>query len=580
MNMKRIPIFLFSLTVLLVACRQEEPADFFIMDSVFSNSPEGETLSAYNDPDFLKNQGYDAKVLTSDAQSALLYNNVKRGIVARKSDEYRWIKEKARVIDRQLKACRKAQIASYSYTDLLVLPQSVWDEYAAEINSEDFSIQQPLVQDLLKAQVEALFDRFPDLDGLVISTSDARSQDLPYHTAQRIIRQGEAGLEDHIKLISILREEVCVKRHKMLFYRTWDEGFFHTQPEAYLTVTEQIATHPNLVFSIKHTAGDFVRTMPFNPTIGVGKHKQIVEVQCQREYEGNGAHPNYIGESVINAFQENLDNEGLNGLNDFKNHPNFAGVWTWSRGGGESGPYLNNELWCELNAYVVSHWAQQPDSTEEAIFFDFCEYKGIKEDDLVAFRNMALYSTLGVFQGALSQFVDIDPFWKQDDFLGGVAVPDENGVLTPFEGCLNQDFEAIIDKDLVDEVINEKIEAVNLWMVIEDISRYMTSGDGEFESYLRVSASYGRIKYDIICQGWIIMLKGMEGDRTGEYDTNAILTAKAKYDELWKDFERMQKMNRQCASFYHPYRFAQDAAQSAGVGLDKAIHYYVDKVQQ
>ena len=29
--------------------------------------------------------------------------------------------------------------------------------------------------------------------------------------------------------------------------------------------------------------------VPFNPCIGIGKHQQVVEVQCQREYEGKGA---------------------------------------------------------------------------------------------------------------------------------------------------------------------------------------------------------------------------------------------------------------------------------------------------
>ena len=44
--------------------------------------------------------------------------------------------------------------------------------------------------------------------------------------------------------------------------------------------------------------------VPFNPCIGIGKHQQVVEVQCQREYEGKGAHPNYIAKGVIDGFEE------------------------------------------------------------------------------------------------------------------------------------------------------------------------------------------------------------------------------------------------------------------------------------
>ena len=58
------------------------------------------------------------------------------------------------------------------------------------------------------------------------------------------------------------------------------------------------------IFAVKHTHGDFLRTFKFNQTIAIGKHKQVVEVQCQREYEGKQAHPNYIAKGVIDGFEE------------------------------------------------------------------------------------------------------------------------------------------------------------------------------------------------------------------------------------------------------------------------------------
>ena len=91
----------------------------------------------------------------------------------------------------------------------------------------------------------------------------------------------------------------------MVFYRTWDFGNnFHVNPAYYLKVTYAIEPHPNLIFSIKHQAGDFLRMTPFNPTIGIGKHRQIIEVQCQREAYGKGAHPFYVGDGVINGWEE------------------------------------------------------------------------------------------------------------------------------------------------------------------------------------------------------------------------------------------------------------------------------------
>ena len=35
-----------------------------------------------------------------------------------------------------------------------------------------------------------------------------------------------------------------------------------------------------------------LRSAGWNPTLGVGQHAQIVEVELQREYEGKGAYPN------------------------------------------------------------------------------------------------------------------------------------------------------------------------------------------------------------------------------------------------------------------------------------------------
>lgn len=96
----------------------------------------------------------------------------------------------------------------------------------------------------------------------------------------------------------------------------------------------QVETHENLVFSIKHTAKDFWRTIPFNRTIGVGKHRQIIEVECQREYEGKGAFPNYVIDGVVNGFEEfrTQPRTGPIGLAEVADNSVIAGIWTWSRG--------------------------------------------------------------------------------------------------------------------------------------------------------------------------------------------------------------------------------------------------------
>lgn len=64
-------------------------------------------------------------------------------------------------------------------------------------------------------------------------------------------------------------------------------------PQYYLNVSDPIDPHPLFYFCIKHTAGDFWRFSDFNEQLAIGKHAQVVEVQCQREFEGKGAYPTY-----------------------------------------------------------------------------------------------------------------------------------------------------------------------------------------------------------------------------------------------------------------------------------------------
>jgi hypothetical protein len=93
--------------------------------------------------------------------------------------------------------------------------------------------------------------------------------DTPYHLGGSPINNDDRlSIADHILLINILRDEVCVKRNKKLFYRTWDFGYrFHNNPDYYLAVTNAIEIHPNLFFSIKYQQGDFHRMTPFNPCL-------------------------------------------------------------------------------------------------------------------------------------------------------------------------------------------------------------------------------------------------------------------------------------------------------------------------
>jgi len=62
------------------------------------------------------------------------------------------------------------------------------------------------------------------------------------------------GEQGRIELLKIFRDVVCEKLNKIVICRTWSFGpqKFHENPKCYVKVTDTIAPHTNLIFSIKH----------------------------------------------------------------------------------------------------------------------------------------------------------------------------------------------------------------------------------------------------------------------------------------------------------------------------------------
>ena len=86
-------------------------------------------------------------------------------------------------------------------------------------------------------------------------------------------------------VIPALRDMVAVGHGKDLFFRSWDN--WASTVEAYTAITDAVPPHEHLYMSVKHSAADFTRPAMWNPTLGVGNHAQIVEVELQvRACEG------------------------------------------------------------------------------------------------------------------------------------------------------------------------------------------------------------------------------------------------------------------------------------------------------
>jgi len=541
----------------------------YLLDMVHNNPGEPLTQSDYNDPAYLKAQGYTGQVINdfTFAHAAITFDSLNPNIFPIGSKERAWVMQAAEKVRANIKRAHAAGEKAYYFTDIIVLPKKLVEIYHDEICDEKgrISFERPKTIEIHRIMFKELFDTFPDLDGLVIRTGETYLNNVPYHTGNNPITN---GIESHVKLINLLREEVCVKRNKMVFYRTWLSAGMDQKPDVYLAVTNQIEPHPNLIFSIKHTRGDYQRTMDFNPTLGIGKQPQIVEVECQREYEGKGAYPDYIMDGVINGFEEfntNTPQTGYKGLKDIVNTPQFRGIWSWSRGGGWVGPYITNEFWCKLNAYVISHWGADTRQTEEQVFNSFMDENGIQGKSRKAFRELCLLSAKAILRGhdsATLPFQSGWTFWMRDEFLSGT------------DGRLATIFKTYYDKGLLQKSVDEKREAVDMWQKIVDLSSRVHLTNKADEDYINVSCKYGLILHQIIAEGWNIMALGYTGDQTGNYDKKNIAVSIKAYDAYWKAFNQLKEDNPSCATLYKPYMWTNNPPKYHG---EKGMGASVDK---
>ncbi|HTN36519.1 MAG TPA: hypothetical protein VL053_05560 [Arachidicoccus sp.] len=545
-------------------------AGYYVLDMVHNNPGEPLTKTAFADPGYLKKMGYNGQVVNDFvfAHAALTFDGFDKRIFPKGTKERAWVLKAAAHVQANIEAAHKAGLKVYYFTDLIVLPKRLVELYKDQICDEKgrISFDRPLTVKIHQIMLDELFTRFKNLDGLVIRTGETYLNNVPYHTGNNPITH---GVDSHIKLLRFLRSEVCVKWHKMLFYRTWASGGMDQDTSVYLRVTNAIKPHPKLVFMIKHTKGDYHRTFDFNPTLGIGRHPQVVEVECQREYEGKGAFPNYIAKGVIDGFEEfgtNTPQKGLTGLGGLKSKKQFRGVWTWSRGGGWVGPYITNEFWPRLNAFVVSQWAQHPDQSESQIFDRFMDQAGITGKGRTAFRRLCLLSAKAVLRGHNSAILKWHKnwvWWTRDEFLSGT------------DGNVGSIFKSLYADHLLDTAIREKLEAVSLWSEMVNLSGNVHLHRKADESYIRVSTRYGLLLHKIIAYGWQAMALGYEGDRTGRYNKAALSEAIRQYDQAWVDYRQLKKTAPACATLYKPYQFVYKAPDYHGQkGMAASIDKY------
>ena len=533
-TMLRLPIIL--LTVLLAGSwlgSAEEPGAAgrpaplpFLLSMVHHNPGEPLFLTKYERPAYLTTLGINGDAARFFFACALTYDGYEPGLVDPGGAAWAWIKRYEKNLRHLIAEHQQAGLPLYPFTDILVIPREVMAKYGSEMKDDkgQLSIARERTKAIVVAQIDELFRRFPELGGLTLRFGETYLTDTPHHLGGRPVH----SVDDHVTLVGLLREEVCVKRNRKLFYRTWDFGGLHTRPDQYRALSDRIEPHPNLLFSVKHSGDDFLRNVPFNRTIGLGRHRQIIEVSTmQAGCYGKGAYPYYIGRGVLHGWSEMADRKGLSSL---VGSPMFAGMFVWPRGDGWSGPYIPNEFWSDLNMQVLCGFARRPWLTDEQLFREHCrERLHLDEAGTAKLYELCLLSEQAVLDGAQSVAGNVQAWWQRDDTYTDpplAKVPPER-------------FQAMRD---------EKAASVAAWRRIEALAREVRLPVAADQDYLEVSSTYGRIHFSICDVLWRLdMLMRGPVDDTAKA---AMRQGLATYDALWQEWRTLEREHACCPTLY------------------------------
>ncbi|MDP4208989.1 MAG: DUF5703 domain-containing protein [Bacteroidota bacterium] len=523
-----------------------KPSSFpLILDMVHNNPGEKPWFTKYNDPEVLKQMGYNGKVffLFESAQLAINWDETDPDILPEGSAERMWVKAKAAHLDSVYNKVKQSGLLVFCQSDLLLFPKRLVEKYGMAQTFGDPS--NPQTQKYLRFLLQQMFKQFPQLDGLVVRIGETYLQDAPYHVG-KILNKTDPE-KTIIPLLQIFRDEVCVKLNKKLIFRTWLS--FDTDSDKYMKVSNSIEPHPNLIIAVKHCENDFRRGNPFSKVLGIGRHQQLLEVQCAREYEGKGAYPNYIAHGVIDGFEEHtsLRKNGLPAsINDIVKKNNIlSGLWTWTRGGGWEGPYITNELWCDLNAWVMAQWANNPAEPEESIFNRYAsQVLHLSDTDCVKFRKLSLLSADAVIRGIRSVSQNMNPWWTRDQYIGWPVLPDNT--------------------QAVDDILREKDESVAMWQQIVKLSKEISFPDKATGNYTVVSSKYGLCLYRIYRS--VFNLAAVEKGTRGKAELTKWID---EYDKAWKDYEELKTSYPECSTLYSKEEVRRMKSESADKKVNK-----------
>ncbi|MBE7558758.1 hypothetical protein HS125_07350 [bacterium] len=191
---------------------------------------------------------------------------------------------------------KKYGLDFYVYTDEFMYTPPLGD-WIGRISADN-----PRLWQAYQAQFDEMLTEMPEIAGVVVRLGEL-------YPTKGYLARGIADSRGHDptnyrKLIEKTWEVVCKKHKKTYVHRTWSLGHDSLTGQAYLydRIWNGMPTE-GVIVSVKHTQTDFWYYNPVNPCLGVGRHKQIIEVQTRREYHAMGVWPDCPWQDYQQAYR-------------------------------------------------------------------------------------------------------------------------------------------------------------------------------------------------------------------------------------------------------------------------------------
>jgi hypothetical protein len=397
--------------------------------------------------------GYNAVVLGDITQLAD-YETVAPGVIAKNAALKKRIEKHRGAFQTDYDRANTLGLAVCLMTDEIELPTAVLDHFRKAVadpgKPQRINFDSPQFWELYRAKYREVLKAFPKVAYVIVRTGENYSHLDEGYTGHTVLDKtaDEAYYRNMQRLIAETRKVVVDEFGRTLIWRTWDLGNngFHANPAVYDRILEGVHERNGLVVSIKHTQTDFWDYNDFNPMIGRGGVRQVVEFQCAREYEGKGAFPNYVGPAHAEAMRQARD-------------LGAGGVWIWDFGGGWGGPFLKSDRWVRLNIYATTQLAKNPEASPRLVARQWAEEEfGSNAAPKIADMLMLSPECVRKFM-YIGAYAENHKGWMpsrnlmRDDIIRGERVLRENGGLKIlYDGS----------RQSLDQALAEKSEAVEL----------------------------------------------------------------------------------------------------------------------